>query len=155
MARTRTARTTLIPYLSGTRFTFIKVNSYKRERRRIKIRHFLCYYSVVAGLTERAMAFAARVHEGQTRRSGRPYVEHPTAVGETLEKLGLGETTVATGYLHDMLEDTDASYNDLDGEFGADATAVVSLRTASKERLKSVKKRLNRNSVVLRTEVLD
>ena len=106
MARTRTARTTFIPYLSGTRFTFIKVNSYKRERRRIKTRRFLCYYSVVAGLTERAMAFAARVHEDQTRRTGLPYVEHPAAVGETLEKLGLDETTVAASYLNDVLEDT-------------------------------------------------
>lgn len=106
MARTRTARTTFIPHLSGTRFTLSKVISYKRERRRIKTMLFLCYYSVVAELTERAMAFAARVHEGQTRRSGRPYIEHPTAVGGTLEKLGLDETTVAASYLNDVLEDT-------------------------------------------------
>jgi GTP pyrophosphokinase len=87
----------------------------------------------VAELTERATAFAARVHEGQTRRSGRPYVEHPTAVGGTLEKLGLGETTVAAGHLHDVLEDTDVSHDDLDREFGADVAGLVRSVTKLKE----------------------
>lgn len=76
-------------------------------------------------LAEKASTFARRLHEGQTRLSGRPYAEHPDAVGRILESLGLDETTVAAGYLHDVLEDTDVGYDDLTREFGVDAAGLV------------------------------
>jgi guanosine-3',5'-bis(diphosphate) 3'-pyrophosphohydrolase len=79
----------------------------------------------VGALIEKASLFARRVHEGQTRLSGDPYVEHPEAVGKILAELGLDETTVAAGYLHDVLEDTDADYSELEGEFGMEVAELV------------------------------
>lgn len=76
-------------------------------------------------LIEKASAFARRVHEGQTRLSGGPYVEHPEAVGIILAELGLDETTIAAGYLHDVLEDTDVGYSELGREFGTEVAELV------------------------------
>jgi guanosine-3',5'-bis(diphosphate) 3'-pyrophosphohydrolase len=76
-------------------------------------------------LIEKASAFARRVHNGQTRLSGDPYVEHPEAVAGILAGLGLDETTIAAGYLHDVLEDTDVGYNELEGEFGTEVAELV------------------------------
>lgn len=94
---------------------------------------FLWYYLTVSAFADKASGFARRVHEGQTRLSGRPYVEHPKAVGRTLAGLELDEATVAAGYLHDVLEDTDVSYDDLAREFGADVAGLVRSVTKLKE----------------------
>ena len=56
-------------------------------------------------LIRRAYVFAMKHHEGQFRRSGGPYVEHPIAVSNLLAKMRMDETTIATGLLHDTLED--------------------------------------------------
>jgi guanosine-3',5'-bis(diphosphate) 3'-pyrophosphohydrolase len=83
-------------------------------------------------LAKKASAFARRVHEGQTRRSGRPYVEHSEAVSRILAGLRLDETTVAAGYLHDVLEDTDVGYGALEEEFGAEVAELVKAVTKLK-----------------------
>jgi GTP pyrophosphokinase len=57
-------------------------------------------------LLQRAYVFAAKVHEGQQRRSGEPYLVHPLEVAGILADLRLDEATVAAGLLHDTLEDT-------------------------------------------------
>ena len=57
-------------------------------------------------LLQRAYVFSAKVHEGQERLSGEPYLIHPLAVASILVDLKMDEVTVAAGLLHDTLEDT-------------------------------------------------
>ncbi|CDR83375.1 GTP pyrophosphokinase [Lactobacillus delbrueckii subsp. lactis] len=74
---------------------------------------------------ESAYQFAARAHEGQTRASGQPYIVHPTQVAGTLANLGLDPDTVAAGFLHDTVEDTSVTNDDIKEEFGADVAFIV------------------------------
>lgn len=74
---------------------------------------------------ESACQFAARAHEGQTRASGQPYIVHPTQVAGTLANLGLDPDTVAAGFLHDTVEDTSVTNDDIKEKFGADVAFIV------------------------------
>ncbi len=71
-----------------------------------------------AGLLERAYATAARAHRGQLRRTGDPYITHPLAVARILAGYGLDAETVAAALLHDALEDTDLSLDEVRAGFG-------------------------------------
>jgi GTP pyrophosphokinase len=73
----------------------------------------------------RAYERAAAAHEGQTRRSGAPYVEHPIAVASILTDWNLDAATIAVGLLHDVVEDTAVSESDLADEFGDDVAKLV------------------------------
>jgi GTP pyrophosphokinase len=61
------------------------------------------------GMVRKAYEFSAKVHAGQTRRSGEPYVQHPVAVAGVLTTLKTDVTAVVAGLLHDTLEDTVAT----------------------------------------------
>ena len=74
---------------------------------------------------ESAYQFAARAHEGQTRASGQPYIVHPTQVAGTLANLCLDSDTVAAGFLHDTVEDTSVTNDDIKEKFGADVAFIV------------------------------
>lgn len=74
---------------------------------------------------ESAYQFAARAHEGQTRASGQPYIVHPTQVAGTLANLGLDSDTVAAGFLHDTVEDTSVTNDDIKEKFGTDVAFIV------------------------------
>jgi guanosine-3',5'-bis(diphosphate) 3'-pyrophosphohydrolase len=76
-------------------------------------------------LIRRAGIAAINAHEGQLRRTGEPYVTHPIAVAGIAADLGLDEITIAAALLHDAVEDTGVTIQWLDGEFGAQVTAVV------------------------------
>jgi GTP pyrophosphokinase len=76
-------------------------------------------------LVERAYAVAARVHEGQTRKNGEPYITHPVAVATILAELGLTPSTLAAALLHDTVEDTPYSLEDLEGDFGPEIAQLV------------------------------
>ena len=76
-------------------------------------------------LIERAHDFAARLHEGQSRRSGGPYIEHPLKVAEYLADLSLDAPTIAAALLHDVVEDTEVSTEEVAHEFGADVAKLV------------------------------
>ena len=76
-------------------------------------------------LVRRAHVFSAGVHRGQERLSGEPYLTHPLAVGLILAEQGLDATSIAVGLLHDVLEDTQASVDDVEEEFGADVAGLV------------------------------
>jgi GTP pyrophosphokinase len=80
---------------------------------------------VNTALIEKAYVFSARVHEGQTRLSGGPYLSHPLEVAYLLSQMGLGPVTVACGLLHDTVEDTDTTLDDLDEYFGEEVADVV------------------------------
>ena len=88
--------------------------------------------SVLPGRTEaekeilrRAVSFASRAHAGQRRISGEPYVQHTLAVAKTLADLGLDHETLAAAILHDVVEDTGVSLDDLKQEFGPRITELV------------------------------
>lgn len=76
-------------------------------------------------LLRRAYAFSAKAHEGQIRRSGEPYLQHPLAVAGVLTSLRSDVTAVAAGLLHDTLEDTLATSDELEHEFGKDVVHLV------------------------------
>src|SRR5713101_1686614 len=76
-------------------------------------------------LLERAFAFAARAHEGQQRRSGEPFIEHPFAVARILAELHLDEETLAAAMLHDVVEDTGVDAEQLKAEFGDEVAKLV------------------------------
>jgi GTP pyrophosphokinase len=73
----------------------------------------------------RAYEFAAKAHEGQTRLSGEPYIIHPTETASYLAELQLDATTLAAALLHDVMEDCDVTFQEIEGEFGADVAKLV------------------------------
>lgn len=76
-------------------------------------------------LVRKAYVFAAAAHAGQTRLSGEPYLSHPLAVAHTLAEMRLDGPSVAAGLLHDTVEDTKASIEDIDESFGEDVADIV------------------------------
>ena len=76
-------------------------------------------------LVERAYIYSARIHEGQVRLSGEPYLSHPLEVAGLLTDLQLDPVSVAAGLLHDALEDTKATAEDLTELFGPQVTNIV------------------------------
>jgi len=73
----------------------------------------------------RAYVFAAHAHAGQMRISGEPYITHPLAVASILASLGMDEATVITGILHDTVEDTSVTLEDVEENFGKDVAVLV------------------------------
>jgi len=76
-------------------------------------------------ILRRAVSFASRAHAGQRRISGEPYVQHTLAVARTLADLGLDHETLAAAILHDVVEDTGVSLEDLKQEFGPRIAELV------------------------------
>lgn len=83
------------------------------------------YPRAKTGLIERAYAVAEQAHEGQTRKSGEPYITHPIAVAEIVAGLGLPDTVIAAAFLHDVVEDTGVGLEDIRGEFGDEVARFV------------------------------
>src|SRR3989440_723190 len=73
----------------------------------------------------RAFRFAAKAHEGQHRRSGQDFVLHPLGAARICAELHLDEQTIAAALLHDVVEDTDSSIDDIRAEFGDDIGRLV------------------------------
>ncbi len=76
-------------------------------------------------LLRRAYAFAAKAHQGQKRKSGEPYIQHPVAVAAILAELGMDAETLAAALLHDVVEDTGVTLEDVRREFGHNVAALV------------------------------
>src|SRR5262245_4521637 len=76
-------------------------------------------------LVRRAYDFASRAHEGQTRRSGDPYVTHPLSVAGVITDLKLDIASVCAGLLHDCVEDTSATVDQLQTLFGKEIAFLV------------------------------
>ena len=77
------------------------------------------------GLVRKAYEFSAKAHEGQRRRSGEPYLQHPIAVAGVLTSLKTDVTAIVAGLLHDTLEDTVATAAELEQAFGKDVLHLV------------------------------
>ncbi len=77
-------------------------------------------------LIERAYVYSARVHEGQVRLSGEPYLMHPLEVAGILADMNLDVVSIAAGMLHDVIEDTPAEPEEIKQLFGAEVQHIVS-----------------------------
>jgi GTP diphosphokinase / guanosine-3',5'-bis(diphosphate) 3'-diphosphatase len=73
----------------------------------------------------RAFEFAYQLHKGQKRASGEPYIAHPVAVAGLLRSLGGDSAMIAAGFLHDVVEDTDVSVDEIEAAFGAEVRQLV------------------------------
>jgi len=76
-------------------------------------------------IIERAYIYSARVHEGQVRLSGEPYLSHPLEVAGILADMKLDAVSVAAGLLHDVIEDTHATAQEIMEIFGGEITHIV------------------------------
>jgi guanosine-3',5'-bis(diphosphate) 3'-pyrophosphohydrolase len=76
-------------------------------------------------LVTRAFRFAAAAHEGQQRRSGSDFIEHPVGVASICAQLHLDEQTLAAALLHDVVEDTETEIEDVRAEFGEEIAKLV------------------------------
>jgi guanosine-3',5'-bis(diphosphate) 3'-pyrophosphohydrolase len=76
-------------------------------------------------LLRKAWRLGAEAHAGQTRKSGEPYITHPVAVAKVLAEQGLDVETLIAAILHDTLEDTELSHEQLAGEFGETVAELV------------------------------
>ena len=74
---------------------------------------------------ERAYVAAEKAHAGQLRKSGEPYITHPVAVAQILTELGMDLPTVMAALLHDTVEDTSYSIEQIKAEFGDEVTSLV------------------------------
>jgi (p)ppGpp synthase/HD superfamily hydrolase len=82
---------------------------------------------------EAALRWAAVCHQGQERRgSGVPYVQHVVAVAMILDRLGYGQEVVIAGLLHDVVEDTEATLDEVSSRFGPVVAAIVAHATEVK-----------------------
>ena len=77
-------------------------------------------------IIDRAYIFSAKVHDGQVRLSGEPYLYHPLEVAGILADMKLDVVSVAAGLLHDVIEDTHATLEEINEMFGKETTHIVS-----------------------------
>ena len=74
----------------------------------------------------KAFNFANQAHRGIKRRSGEPYIMHPLAVARIVcNEIGLGSTSICAALLHDVVEDTDYTIEDIDNLFGPKVSQIV------------------------------
>ena len=77
-------------------------------------------------IIERAFNFAREAHRGIRRRSGEPYILHPIAVAKIAsQEIGLGSTSICAALLHDVVEDTDYTVDDIRNSFGEKIASIV------------------------------
>ena len=76
-------------------------------------------------LIQRAYNYALEKHGEQKRKSGEPYIIHPTNVAYTIAEIGLDEQTICAALLHDVVEDTEVTYDDVVKEFGQEIAEMV------------------------------
>lgn len=74
---------------------------------------------------KKACDYATHAHEGQFRKSGEPYIIHPIQVAGILAELKMDPATIATGFLHDVVEDTDMTLEDISREFSPEVAMLV------------------------------
>lgn len=78
-----------------------------------------------AVLIGRAFEFAYQLHQGQYRKSKEPYIAHPIAVADLLHDLGGSAAMIAAGFLHDVVEDTEVTSQEIEERFGPEVRQLV------------------------------
>lgn len=96
-------------------------NRYNRLVNKIKAYNPGCDFTML----DKAYALSKKAHDGQLRESGDPYISHPLEVAHILADLELDCTTIIAGLLHDTVEDTNCTFDDIKGQFGEDTAALV------------------------------
>ncbi len=76
-------------------------------------------------VVEKAVEYAKLMHEGQTRSSGEPYYTHPVEVAMILSEMKMDLETIVTAILHDTIEDTPATYDDVKAKFGKEVADLI------------------------------
>ncbi|MBQ6167095.1 MAG: bifunctional (p)ppGpp synthetase/guanosine-3',5'-bis(diphosphate) 3'-pyrophosphohydrolase [Muribaculaceae bacterium] len=77
-------------------------------------------------IIDKAYKFAREAHKGIRRRSGEPYILHPIAVATiVIQEIGLGSTSISAALLHDVVEDTDYTVEDIEAQFGSKIARIV------------------------------
>ena len=76
-------------------------------------------------IIQKAYNYAVSKHGKQVRKSGEPYIIHPVDVAYTIAEIGLDEKTICAALLHDVVEDTEVTYEDLKNEFGQEIAEMV------------------------------
>ncbi|MEO1003190.1 MAG: bifunctional (p)ppGpp synthetase/guanosine-3',5'-bis(diphosphate) 3'-pyrophosphohydrolase [Cyanobacteria bacterium J06638_7] len=84
-----------------------------------------CSPTNAEALLASAFDFAFQLHDGQFRASGEPYIIHPVAVADLLRDIGASAAVIAAGFLHDVVEDTDVTSEQLEQQFGPEVRALV------------------------------
>lgn len=74
---------------------------------------------------KKAYDYAQKAHNGQKRRSGQDYIQHPLATAQILAEIGMGGKTISAGLLHDVPEDTQYSIEDIERDFGEEIANLV------------------------------
>ena len=85
----------------------------------------LYHPSTDLSMIEKAYHLACKAHEGQMRKSGEPYIIHPLCVGIILAELELDKETIVAGILHDVVEDTEYTLEDITREFNEEVALLV------------------------------
>tara|TARA_B100001996_G_scaffold376848_1_gene358640 strand:- start:2476 stop:4224 length:1749 start_codon:yes stop_codon:yes gene_type:complete len=117
-----------------------------------KVKSYNKFFNPV--ILTKAYNFALQAHKTQKRDEGVPYVVHPIAVANILSDLKLDSATIATGLLHDTIEDTHATYNTIKEEFGgevADLVDGVTKISALEEKVSDDSKAENFRKLILAT----
>ena len=101
-----------------------------KEDQNVSIEEFFEYLKTYLdekqiALVRKAYEFAAKKHADQKRRSGEPYIIHPTQVANILARMKMDEETLAAAFLHDVVEDTDTTLQQLKEMFGAKVAMLV------------------------------
>ena len=90
------------------------INKRKEHTRKVDVKLILKAYN-----------YAKENHGSQLRNSGEPYIIHPLNVAYTLAEIGLDDSTICAALLHDVVEDTKVTSEDLKNEFGAEISEMV------------------------------
>ena len=83
-------------------------------------------------IIQKAYNYALEKHGTQLRKSGEPYIIHPTNVAYTIAELGLDEQTICAALLHDVVEDTNVTFDELEKEFSPEIIEALKLLTHDK-----------------------
>lgn len=104
-------------------------------------------------LIQKAYKFAETAHEGQVRKyTGEPYINHPTLVAQMVKDRGYADEVVASALLHDVVEDTPVTLEDVEREFGARVASLVEMVTDVSRRSdgnRRVRKEIDRQHLAL------
>ncbi len=101
----------------------------KRESEHLRSRYLLMYNDKQIETADKALEFAIKMHDGQRRASGEPYVTHPIAVANLLLDIGMDSATIAAALLHDCIEDTAATPEEITDLFGSEVCTLVTAVT--------------------------
>lgn len=89
-------------------------------------------------IINKAFTFAKDKHFGQKRKGGLPYITHPEAVAKIVSSYLSNENVIAACYLHDCLEDTDTTYEEIEKEFGKVVANLVLELTSDESKIKEI-----------------